>query len=100
MNKVSLTPEARRDLDDIWNYTAGRWDVDQAEAYLRTLDASFQLIAKHPALGRSIDDIRPGYFKFPAASHMLIFCVEKGQVEIVRVLHKGMDVERWVGEEK
>ena len=44
-------------------------------------------------MGRGIDDIREGYFKFPAASHILIFRVEKGQVEIVRILHKSSDVE-------
>jgi toxin ParE1/3/4 len=90
---VRLTPQARADLDDIWTYTAERWSLDQAEAYLRTLDATFQLLARHPGMGRGIDDIRQGYFKFPAASHILFFRVEKGQVEIVRILHKSSDVE-------
>jgi toxin ParE1/3/4 len=98
MTSVRLTPQAKRDLDDIWVYTAERWNVDQAEAYLRTLDATFQLLAEHPGMGRSIDDIRKGYFKFPAASHVLIFCVRDGRVEIVRVLHKSCDVEMWVRE--
>ncbi len=32
MMSVRLTPQARRDLDDIWDYTAKHWDVDQAAA--------------------------------------------------------------------
>jgi toxin ParE1/3/4 len=95
---VRLTPQAKRDLDEIWAYTAERWDVAQAEAYLRTLDASFKLLADHPGIGRKIDDIRKGYFKFPAGSHIVIFRVNKEQVEIVRVLHKSRDVETGVRE--
>ncbi len=98
MMSVRLTPQARRDLDDIWDYTAKHWDVDQAEAYMQTLDSTFRLLAEHPGIGRSIDDIRKGYFKFPAASHVLIFCVRDGRVEIVRVLHKSSDVEGRLGE--
>jgi toxin ParE1/3/4 len=98
MNAVRLTPQARTDLDEIWAYTAEQWGIDQAESYLRTLDASFHLLAEHPGIGRSVDDIRKGYFKFPAASHVLIFRLRDGQVEIVRVLHKSSDVETRVRE--
>ena len=28
-----LTPRARADLDEIWDYTADRWGLDQAETY-------------------------------------------------------------------
>ena len=93
MTSVRLTPQARTDLDGIWTYTAKQWSLDQAEAYMRTLNASFRLLARHPGMGRSIDDIREGYFKFPAASHILIFRIRKGRVEIVRILHKSSDVE-------
>lgn len=60
---------------------------------MRTPDATFRLLAQHPGTGRDIGDIREGYFKFPAASHILIFRVKKSQVEIVRILHKSSDVE-------
>lgn len=93
MTLVRLTPQAKSDLDGIWTYTAEQWSPDQAEVYMRTLDATFRLLAQHPGMGRSIDDIREGYFKFPAASHILIYRVRKGQVEIVRILHKSSDVE-------
>ena len=93
MNSVRLTPQAKADLDDIWNYTAKQWNTEQAEAYMRALDSTFHLLVLNPRLGRNIDDIRKGYFKFPTASHILIYRVNKGQVEIVRILHKSSDVE-------
>jgi toxin ParE1/3/4 len=94
MMAVRLAPQAKSDLDEIWAYTAKQWNIDQAETYMRTLDAAFQLLAGHPRLGRSIEDIREGYFKFSVASHLLIFRVQKDQVEIIRILHKSSDVER------
>jgi len=32
-----LTPRAQADLDDIWDYTADRWGLDQADTYTRQL---------------------------------------------------------------
>ncbi len=96
MNSVRLTPQAKADLDDIWNYTAKQWNTEQAEAYMRALDATFHLLVLNPRLGRNIDDVRKGYFKFPTASHILIYRMNKEQVEIVRILHKSSDVEAWL----
>ena len=93
MNSVRLTPQAKADLNDIWEYSAKQWNIDQAEAYMRALDANFHLLVLNPRLGRNIDDIRKGYFKFPTASHILIYRVHKAQAEIVRILHKSSDVE-------
>jgi toxin ParE1/3/4 len=66
---------------------------------MRALDATFNLLVLNPRLGRNIDDIRKGYFKFPTASHILIYRVNKAQVEIVRILHKSSDVETWLSGE-
>jgi toxin ParE1/3/4 len=60
---------------------------------MRALEATFNLLVLNPRLGRNIDDIRKGYFKFPTASHILIYRLNKAQVEIARILHKSSDVE-------
>lgn len=31
-NRAALSPRAQNDLDDIWDYTTGRWGADQAES--------------------------------------------------------------------
>jgi toxin ParE1/3/4 len=71
MTRYVLSPRARRDIDEIWDYTAKLWGAKQAENYLRQLQAAIKLIAANPALGRSCDNVRRGYRKFPAGSHML-----------------------------
>jgi toxin ParE1/3/4 len=94
MSRLRLTPAARADLDGIWNYTAGHWDIDQAETYVRGLSQVMQLLAASPSLGRSAAAIRPGYLKFPAASHVIFYKRVEGAIEVIRILHKSMDVER------
>lgn len=94
MSPLRLTPKARADLDAIWEYAITHWDIEQAEAYLLSLGETMKLLANQPGIGRNIDDIRKGYFKFPAASHIFIYRTEPNMVEVVRVLHKSMDVER------
>jgi toxin ParE1/3/4 len=94
MTRYVLSPRARRDIDEIWDYTAKLWGAKQAENYLRQLQAAIKLIAANPALGRSCDNVRRGYRKFPAGSHMLFYRAEKSGVEIVRILHARMDVDR------
>jgi toxin ParE1/3/4 len=40
-----LSPRAQTDLGDIWDYTADRWGLDQAETYTRDQKSNASLIA-------------------------------------------------------
>ena len=51
MNSVRLTPQAKADLNDIWEYSVKQWNIDQAEAYMRALDATFPPSFSIPDLG-------------------------------------------------
>ena len=91
-----LTPRAQNDLDEIWDYTADRWGLDQAEAYTRQLWMHIQTIADRPALGRECPEIRPGYLRFPSGSHILFYRFTSEGIDIVRILHARMDYEQHV----
>jgi toxin ParE1/3/4 len=94
MLEIRLTPLARADLDGIWNFTTAQWGMDQAEAYLLGLNTTMAILAGQPGLGRSIDHVRAEYFKFPTASHILIYRLRPGSIEFVRILHKSSDVDQ------
>jgi toxin ParE1/3/4 len=96
MLTIRLSPLAQADLDGFWNYTVTQWDEAQAQSYLLSLDATMKLLADNPRIGSAIDDIRKGYFKFPAASHLLIYRLTPDAIEFMRILHRRMDVERHV----
>ena len=95
MSRYLLSPAARIDLEQIWDYTRHRWDVQQADEYLRELQRAIELAAENPRIGRACDEIRPGYRKLAAGSHTLYYRVTPdGIIDVVRILHQRMDVDR------
>jgi toxin ParE1/3/4 len=90
-----LTPRARRDLSEIWDYSATQWGTAQADRYIRLIASACAALAAGRAKGRSAEAIRPGYFRQTVGSHVLFYRAGKrGSIEIVRILHQRMDVER------
>ncbi|MBV8291482.1 MAG: type II toxin-antitoxin system RelE/ParE family toxin [Mycobacterium sp.] len=95
MSRYVLSPAAQADLEQIWDYTNDHWGVDQAEEYLREVQRAIERAAANPRIGRDCDEIRPGYRKLAAGSHTLFYRVNaEGIIEVVRVLHQRMDVDR------
>lgn len=89
-----LSPRAQADLDEIWDFTAATWGETQAVRYARVLQQAVEAAAADPRLGRPADDIRPGYFRCPAGSHVLFFRLTGTGIDVVRILHKRMDFGR------
>ncbi len=94
MAGYALSPAARADLGEIWEYTAGRWGETQAERYTRDLQAACEALGDGTERGRSAEDVRAGYRKLAVGSHVMYFRLRSGSVEIVRILHRRMDVAR------
>ena len=94
MKGYVLSPRAQKDIDDIWEYTVEHWNVRQAEIYLRQIQRAVETVAVAPNIARSCADIRPGYWKYPAGSHVLFFRITDQGINVVRVLHSRMDFER------
>ena len=91
MRPYRLAHEARRDLDDIWDYSRGQWGARRTASYLRDLQASIVLIAERPDIGRALDGPDASFRKRPVGSHVIFYRLEGGLVEIVRILHQNMD---------
>jgi toxin ParE1/3/4 len=94
MTGYVLLPGAQADLDEIWDYTADLWGIEQANRYARELRSGAEFIARDPRRGRSCHDIRPGYYRYSVGSHVLFYRVTTTGIEIVRVLHQRMDFRR------
>jgi toxin ParE1/3/4 len=95
MTRYVLRPRARRDIENIWDYTAATWSQSQAEIYIRLIQRTLELLADDPRLGRAWDEIRAGYRKFRADSHIVFYrIIATSGIEVVRVLHESMDFEQ------
>jgi toxin ParE1/3/4 len=94
MSRYALSPRAKVDLSEIWDYSADRWGIDQATAYIRDLQRAIETVAKDPRRGRKCDDVRPGYLRFSARSHVIFFRQGEQGIEVIRVLHQRMDFDQ------
>ena len=94
MAGFSLRPQAVADLEEIWNHSTENWGELQAERYLRLINKHFRKIADNPDLGPSCDGIREGYRRRRVARHTIFYRMSDDRVEVVRILHERMDVDR------
>ena len=91
MSAYRLTPAAQHDVSSIWDYTAQRWDVRQAEKDILEVKAAMERIAADPDRGRACEEIRAGYRRYGIGSHVLFYLERSEGVDIVCILHQRMD---------
>lgn len=93
MGEFTLTRKARADLKSIAAYTQRKWGKEQRRLYTRQFDDAFHLLSDTPTLGNECGFVKQGYRKFPVASHRIFYRgVGPSEIEVVRILHKRMDV--------
>ena len=90
MQNYIISPLAETDLEKIWRYTAENWGIKQADKYILEIEDRMKLVGNDPTKGKPSDDIRTGYFRLSASSHMLFYTVADGAVIVRRVLHQSM----------
>ncbi len=94
MKPFVLTNKAKADLKAVAAFTEKRWGRKQRNDYIKQFDNTFHLLAKTPSMGKACDCIKSDYQKFPHASHIIFYRQgAENIVEIIRILHKNMDVE-------
>lgn len=94
MPSFTLTNMAKADVKEIALYTQEQWGRDQRDEYLTMLDACFHQLAANPLKGKDCSDIRNGYRKLNAGSHVIFYRqMLNASIEIVRILHGRMDIE-------
>ena len=94
MTGYIISPRAQADIEEIWDYTVGRWNDNQAVRYIRAIQEAIETIAADPARGRSCEQVRAGYRKYAVGSHVIFYRGSADGIDVVRVLHQRMDFER------
>lgn len=95
MSRYVLSPAARADVEQIWDYTCDRWDDKQAEKYVREIQRAIDRVVDSPEIGRACDEVRPGYRKHAVGAHTLYYRIAGVEmIDVVRILHQRMDVDR------
>lgn len=93
MKSVTLSPTARHDLSDIWDYIS----QDSEEAATRTIQAIYEqccALASSPRMGRSRGkELGEGIRSFPTGNYVIFYWLIADGVEILRVLHGARDTQ-------
>jgi toxin ParE1/3/4 len=93
MVNYSLSNKAVEDLSNIWNYSYDTWGERQADKYYELLLASCQELAIKKVAGKHYPEIGEGIFGFGMGLHIIFYReIKKGKIEVVRILHSGMDL--------
>lgn len=94
MLELFIQPKAQADLKQIWRYSHEQWGTAQADRYLRELEREIQGLLDAPDLGVSYEHIRAGYRALHVKRHLVFYRHQGQRLEIVRVLHEAMNVEK------
>lgn len=87
-----LTKPAIQDIEQIADYIANQSGFDQADLFLKKLNAKFAKIAQFPNLGRQRDEILPGLRSIPIDKYLILYMVIEQDVEIFRVVNGYRDL--------
>jgi len=90
-NNFRFSAKAKKDLLQIARHTELKRGRSQRDHYIKQLDQAFSLIAENPKLGTNRSHVLTGYRSFQQASQV-IYYRELAMIEIIRILHKQMDV--------
>ncbi len=82
-----LVPEAERDLQEIWAFSARTWSADQADLYIDRLVAVSELLAEFPELARLREEFTLAVRIHPAGSHLVVYRGRAEGVDVLRILH-------------
>jgi toxin ParE1/3/4 len=94
-----LSDRAESDLAEIWDYSAERWNVEQADRYIDALVSRFVWITANSALWKPRPDLAEGLYSYPQQSHVIYFraCGDAPDpIDIVRILHGRMEPDKHI----
>lgn len=101
MAKYHITRKAAEDLTSIWEYTLKTWSESQADIYYHELKKTFDSIAERPTFyDREYVEIKLGVYGRRCKKHIVFYkLAEEGDIEIIRILHERMDIERTLADQ-
>lgn len=89
-----ISEKAVEDLENIWTYTLHKWSLIQADRYYNQIINEIEFVTNNFLAGKSMGHIKKGYRVTVVKSHLIFYRKSQdNQVEVIRILHRRMDVE-------
>lgn len=93
-----VTRSAQRDLQEIYLYTSQEWGRRQGDLYLAALRTRFSWLRINKPLWRARTELGAGIYSYMHERHVIVFKEDAGCLQVLRVLHERMELDRHVGE--
>ena len=92
MKRVVFSPEAVKDLDEIWAYIAED-SVDAAERMIRRIEENIDQLAQMPGMGHKREDLTSYPLLFwPVGSYLIIYWQDSRPLRIVAIVRGSRDI--------
>ena len=97
MKRYVLTPSAKRDVNDIWDYIAND-SIEAADRVLDALESAMVKLAKTPGVGHWREELADKRHRFFLVySYLIVYRHEAKPLQFVRILHAARDVQSVLG---
>lgn len=93
LNGLRISSLAENDLRQIAQYTHKYWGKQRRDQYLYYIDSKLQDLLPNPLIGRSRDELLKNCRSIQVKSHVLFCRYKEDNIEILRILHKSMDID-------
>jgi toxin ParE1/3/4 len=94
MHRIELRPAAARDLDAIADYTKQQWGKGQARLYLAAIRANIESLKDFPMRHPAYQSEGKEFRKLLSGHHLIFYRIIGDTVQVIRILHERMDVDR------
>ena len=93
-----FTPLAESNINEIWDYTAENWNIQQAQKYIEELDIFLEELEDKIFMAKLFSDILPelDIFRINYQSHYVFFEINESQINILAIIHKTRDFENYL----
>ena len=91
MGDIRRTKGAKRDLLELWFYVADD-SPTYADALLRQIERSIQLLSVHPRLGPARPEYGRRLRSYPVGNYLIFYRPTRAGIELVRVVHGARDL--------
>ena len=93
--KFVLSPQAARDIAEIWQYIADNSSDDIADRVESVIYEKLELLAGRPGLGHVRKDLNDENVRFfPVYAYLVVYRPDSKPLEIVTITHGRRDLER------
>ena len=91
-NSARKNPQTEIDLTSIYNFIADD-SVKAADAWLKRIENTFDMLAQTPMVGRARDDLSMNLRSFPVGRYIIFYIPMSDGVEVVRVMNSRQDID-------